>query len=83
MALLPIVVGKCERYLTILDHQVRSGEPFPLDQPTTNPIFDVIGAVTMGEDMNVQHIDTTHQGPLIVMIKQLIKSKCSLQTLAS
>lgn len=76
MTLLPIIIEKCERYLTILDHHVRSGEPFPLDQPTTNLTFDIIGAVTMGEDMNAQHVNPIHQGPLIIMVKQLVKSEC-------
>ncbi|KAF3769409.1 cytochrome P450 [Cryphonectria parasitica EP155] len=74
MSLLPVIVAKCKRYIEILDHYARSGAPFPLDQPTTNLTFDIIGAVTMGEDMNAQHLDTTLQGQLIIMVKKLLKT---------
>lgn len=80
MTLLPVIAGKCETYLNILDGFVNTGKSFPFDQLTTNLTFDIIGAVTMGEDMNAQHLDPADQGQLIVMIKEMIKSECLPET---
>lgn len=77
MTLLPVIVEKATPYLDILDGFVSTGKEFPFDLPTTNLTFDVIGAVTMGEDMNAQYLDPSHQGQLIVMLKEMLKSMYS------
>lgn len=74
ITLLPIIVEKCTPYLSILDGYIGTGKAFPLDDPTTNLTFDIIGAVVMGEDMNAQHLDSADQGAIIVSTKELIKS---------
>lgn len=79
MTLLPVIVDKATPYLDILDGFVSTGNEFSFDLLTTNLTFDVIGAVTMGEDMSAQHLDPSHQGQLIVMLKELIKSTYSLR----
>lgn len=74
MTLLPLIVEKCIPYFAVLDGYSKTGEEFPFDQPTTNVTFDVIGAVTMGEDMNAQDYGSSGQDQLINMFKELIKS---------
>ncbi|KAG8425928.1 hypothetical protein J3459_008622 [Metarhizium acridum] len=74
MTLLPVILEKAQTYVKILDHFAESGESFALDQHTTNLTFDIIGIVTMGEDMNAQHVDPTQQGELIKRFKELIKT---------
>lgn len=74
MTLLPVILEKAQTYLEILDHFAKTGESFSLDQHTTNLTFDIIGIVTMGEDVNAQQVDSTQQGELIKSYKQLIKS---------
>ncbi|RYO85915.1 hypothetical protein DL762_004994 [Monosporascus cannonballus] len=61
MTLLPVIVEKSRPYLDLLDQLVQTGEAVPLDQLTTNLTFDIIGAVTMGEDMSAQHLDPSCQ----------------------
>ncbi|KAI1095024.1 cytochrome P450 [Rostrohypoxylon terebratum] len=74
MTLLPVIIEKATPYLQILDEFARAGTVFQLDQPTTNLTFDIIGAVAMDEDMGAQHLDPAHQGELICMFKELIKT---------
>ncbi|KID95371.1 Cytochrome P450, partial [Metarhizium majus ARSEF 297] len=74
MTLLPVILEKAQTYLEILDHFAKTGESFSLDQHTTNLTFDIIGIVTMGEDVNAQQVDSTQQGELIKSYKQLIKT---------
>ncbi|KAH0592277.1 hypothetical protein MHUMG1_10023 [Metarhizium humberi] len=74
MTLLPVILEKAQTYLEILDHFAKTGESFSLDQHTTNLTFDIIGIVTMGEDVNAQQVDSTQQGGLIKSYKQLIKT---------
>lgn len=74
MTLLPVILEKSKPFLDLLDRLAETGEAVPLDQLTTNMTFDIIGAVTMGEDMEAQHMDSSQQGDLIRMFKQLIKS---------
>ncbi|ROV87638.1 hypothetical protein VMCG_10626 [Cytospora schulzeri] len=74
MTLLPVIVEKTMPYLDVLNEFVRTGKEFPFDRPTTNLTFDVIGAVTMGEDMSAQHLDPSRQGKLIVMFKEMVKT---------
>ncbi|KAK8085720.1 hypothetical protein PG997_006991 [Apiospora hydei] len=64
MTLLPVLVDKAAPFVDTLDKYVRTGETFSLDEIATNLTFDVIGAVTMGEDMEAQHIDPARQGEL-------------------
>lgn len=75
MTLLPVILDKAEKYLKILNHFASTGEAFSLDHHTTNLTFDIIGAVSMGEDVNAQHLDPNQQSHLIRMFKELIKSK--------
>lgn len=70
---------KTKPYLKAIDGFVSTGEDFPLDQLTTNLTFDVIGAVTMGEDMNAQEFASSGQDQLINMFKEMIKSRCSVK----
>lgn len=74
MTLLPVIVEKATQYLEIIDLFARTGESFSLDKVTTNVTFDIIGAVVMDEDMRAQSLDPAHQGKLICMFKELIKS---------
>ncbi len=74
MTLLPVILEKAETYIETLDHFADTGENFSLDQHTTNLTFDIIGIVTMGEDMNAQQLDLTRQGELLQIFKELIKS---------
>lgn len=76
MTLLPVLVGKVGPFIKILDNFVRTKESFSLDEITTNLTFDIIGAVTMGEDMEAQHLDPAHQGELIRNFKAIVKSVC-------
>lgn len=46
-----------------------------MEDYTTNLTFDIIGAVTMGEDMNAQHVDASKGGSLIAATKELGLSK--------
>ncbi|KAK7953133.1 cytochrome P450 monooxygenase [Apiospora saccharicola] len=72
MTLLPIIVDNMTPYLENIDAFVRSGRSFSLDEITTNLTFDIIGAVSVNENMNAQYAD--RQGDLIRTFKQLIKS---------
>lgn len=83
MTLLPLIIEKATHYLNVLDDFANTGEEFPLDQSTTNVTFDVIGAVTMGEDMNAQEFASSGQDQLINMSKEMIKSMNSIEHLAS
>jgi cytochrome P450 len=83
MTLLPVIIEKATPYLNVLDDFSKTGEEFPLDQPTTNVTFDVIGAVTMGEDMNAQNFASSGQDQLINMFKEMIKSMHSTEHLVS
>uniref|UniRef100_A0A1Y1MQQ1 Cytochrome P450 n=1 Tax=Photinus pyralis TaxID=7054 RepID=A0A1Y1MQQ1_PHOPY len=74
MTLLPVILEKAQTYLEILDHFANTGESFSLDQHTTNLTFDIIGIVTMGEDVNAQQVDSAQQGELIKGYKELIKT---------
>lgn len=74
MTLWPVILDKANLYLQILDHFALTKEQFQLDQHTTNLTFDIIGAVTMGVDMNAQQRDPKQQGELVRVYKQLIKS---------
>ncbi|KAJ0109374.1 hypothetical protein J7T55_000299 [Diaporthe amygdali] len=74
ITLLPVIMEKTKPYLKAIDGFVSSGEDFPLDQLTTNLTFDVIGAVTMGEDMNAQEFASSGQDQLINMFKEMIKT---------
>ncbi|KAK2591231.1 hypothetical protein QQS21_011073 [Conoideocrella luteorostrata] len=74
MTLLPVILQKAQTYLKILDHFADEGRSFSLDQHTTNLTFDIIGAVTMGEEMNAQQLDPRQQGELVGMFKELIKT---------
>lgn len=66
-------------YFAVLDGFSKTGEEFPLDQATTNLTFDVIGAVTMGENMNAQDFSSSGQDQLINMFKEMIKSMKSTE----
>ncbi|KAK8137125.1 Cytochrome P450, partial [Apiospora sp. TS-2023a] len=72
MTLLPVIVDKMTPYLENIDAFVRSGASFSLDDITTNLTFDIIGAVSVNENMNAQYAD--RQGDLIRTFKQLIKT---------
>ncbi|KAH7323262.1 putative cytochrome P450 monooxygenase [Stachybotrys elegans] len=74
MTLLPLILDKASLYFGILDELAKSDKPISLDGATTNLTFDIIGAVTMGVDMNAQHLDPSQQGEMVVMYKQLIKT---------
>ena len=74
MTLLPVIVEKAGPYLKIIDDFSSTGETFSFDEITTNLTFDIIGAVSMDEDMDAQHKDPSHQGELIRTLKQLTKS---------
>ncbi|KAI1455996.1 cytochrome P450 [Annulohypoxylon moriforme] len=74
MTLLPVIIEKATPYMQILDKLAHDGATFQFDQLTTNLTFDIIGAVTMDEDMGAQHLDPTCQGELILMFKELIRT---------
>lgn len=83
MTLLPLIIDKTIPYLNILDNLSSTEEEFPLDQSTTNATFDIIGAVTMGEDMNAQDFACSGQDRLINMFKEMIKSMHLIENLLS
>ncbi|KAK8032071.1 hypothetical protein PG990_001805 [Apiospora arundinis] len=72
MTLLPVIMDKMTTYLENIDSFVRSGKTFSLDELTTNLTFDIIGAVSISEDMHAQRAN--QQGELIRMFKELIKT---------
>ncbi|KAK8054510.1 hypothetical protein PG994_009577 [Apiospora phragmitis] len=72
MTLLPVIVEKMTPYLKNMDEFVRNGKVFSLDEITTNLTFDIIGVVSINEDMHAQEVD--RQGELVRMFKQLIKT---------
>ncbi|KAK7943953.1 uncharacterized protein PG986_013066 [Apiospora aurea] len=74
MTLLPVLVDKAAPFVDTLDNYVRTGETFSLDEIATNLTFDVIGAVTMGEDMEAQHLDPSRQGELVRNFRALLKT---------
>ncbi|KAK7992351.1 hypothetical protein PG988_001145 [Apiospora saccharicola] len=74
MTLLPVIVDKAGPFIKLLDKFARTRDVFSLDEITTNLTFDVIGVVTMGEDMEAQHMDPTRQGEMIRNFKAVIKS---------
>ncbi|KAK8131103.1 hypothetical protein PG984_007541 [Apiospora sp. TS-2023a] len=74
MTLLPVIVDKAGPFIRLLDNFARTREVFSLDEITTNLTFDVIGVVTMGEDMKAQHMDPTLQGEMIRNFKAVIKT---------
>ncbi|KAG8157057.1 hypothetical protein KVR01_013047 [Diaporthe batatas] len=74
ITLLPLIIEKAMPYFAVLDGFSRTGEEFSLDEATTNLTFDVIGAVTMGEDMNAQDFASSGRDQLINMFKEMIKS---------
>lgn len=78
MTLLPVIMDKMTPYLENIDSFVRSGKTFSLDELTTNLTFDIIGAVSISEDMHAQHAN--QQGELIRMFKELIKSKYTISS---
>ncbi|KAF3766941.1 hypothetical protein M406DRAFT_79478 [Cryphonectria parasitica EP155] len=51
---LPIILDKTRYFLAHLDRYASSGDEFSLDQLATNLTFDIIGAVTMGQDLKAQ-----------------------------
>lgn len=51
---LPIVLDKTRHFLGHLDRLAAAGEAFSLDELCTNLTFDIIGAVTMGQDLGAQ-----------------------------
>lgn len=73
MTLLPVIVEKMTAYLENLDEFAGNGRVFSLDEVTTNLTFDIIGAVSINEDMHAQQAH--RQGELVRMFKQLINCK--------
>lgn len=51
---LPIILDKAQFFLGHLDRLAGTGEEFSLDELCTNLTFDIIGAVTMGQDLKAQ-----------------------------
>lgn len=74
MTLLPVITEQARIYLDNLDYFSRTGEVFSLDHHTTNLTFDIIVAVTMGEDARAQRRNPSEQSELIHLFKELIKS---------
>ncbi|KAK8045466.1 cytochrome P450 [Apiospora rasikravindrae] len=74
MTLLPVLVDKAAPFVDTLDNYAQTGEAFSLDEIATNLTFDVIGAVTMGEDMEAQHLDPARQGELVRNFRALLKT---------
>ncbi|KAF3798377.1 Cytochrome P450 4Z1 [Colletotrichum gloeosporioides] len=54
MTLLSVVLNKTKIFVQILDEHAAKKDVFDLSSPCTNPTFDIIGAVTMDEDLHVQ-----------------------------
>ncbi|KAK8001003.1 cytochrome P450 monooxygenase [Apiospora marii] len=65
MSLLPVIVEKMTPYLGNIDAYVRNGDMFSLDEITTNLTFDIIGVVSINEDMHAQESDS--QGELLLL----------------
>ncbi|KAJ0118801.1 cytochrome p450 [Diaporthe amygdali] len=54
ITVLPIVLNKTRFFLDHLDRYSRTGEEFCLDELCVTLTFDIIGAVTMGQDFKAQ-----------------------------
>lgn len=78
MTLLPVILEKSKLYLDILDQFCETGESFPLDEHTGNMTFDIIGAVSVGEDMNAQHLDKSKQGIIVTATMEVADCKLFL-----
>lgn len=83
LGLLPVILGKTEKYIKILDHFADNGEAFSMDFHTTNLTFDVIGAVTMDQDMDAQALDPKNQGDIVRWMKEILVSKKKISLLVS
>lgn len=80
LTLLPVILDKAKIYISHLERLATTGEPFSMEDYTTNLTFDIIGVVTMGEDMNAQHEDPANGGSLIAATKELGMSKYNFVT---
>ncbi|KAF4831722.1 putative sterigmatocystin biosynthesis P450 monooxygenase stcS [Colletotrichum siamense] len=54
MTLLSVVLDKTKIFVQILDEHAAKADVFDLSSPCTNLTFDIIGAVTMDEDLHAQ-----------------------------
>ncbi|KAE8146525.1 cytochrome P450 [Aspergillus avenaceus] len=68
--LLPCVVDKVCHFVENLDRYARSGEEFALEDLCVSLTFDIIGAVTMDENLNAQR-PTSEQSELVQLYRQL------------
>ncbi|KAF5496836.1 putative sterigmatocystin biosynthesis P450 monooxygenase stcS [Colletotrichum siamense] len=57
MTLLSVVLDKTKIFVQILDEDAAKADVFDLSSPCTNLTFDIIGAVTMDEDLHAQDPD--------------------------
>ncbi|KAL0938151.1 cytochrome P450 52A11 [Colletotrichum truncatum] len=73
MTLLPLIMDKTQAFLSKLDSLASTGEVFDLDPLCTNLTFDIIGAVTMGVDLDAQ-LPEEQQGDFIRNYKALLQS---------
>lgn len=46
-----------------------------MDYHTTNLTFDIIGAVTMGEEMDAQTLQPSEKGDIVRWMKEILVSK--------
>ncbi|KAJ5154842.1 uncharacterized protein N7500_010281 [Penicillium coprophilum] len=70
ISLMPCILDKTQIFMTRLDHYASTGEEFSLDELCTNLTFDIIGAVTMGIDMDAQ-LGEENQSAIVRLFRKL------------
>ncbi|KAL2864274.1 cytochrome P450 [Aspergillus lucknowensis] len=73
VSLLPCILDKVQRFIDILDQHAASREVVSLDKPCINLTFDVIGAVTMDEDLRAQ-CGPSSQSEIVTVFRQLVET---------
>ncbi|GIK05317.1 hypothetical protein Aspvir_009423 [Aspergillus viridinutans] len=73
LTLLPRVLNKTGPFFETLDRYARSGEEFSLAEICTSLTFDIIGAVTMDEDLGAQ-LPLDQQSEMVKLYRELVVS---------
>ncbi|KAL4915425.1 cytochrome P450 [Aspergillus aurantiobrunneus] len=73
ISLLPCILNHVGRFADILDRYAASGEAFGLNEPCIYLTFDIIGAVTMDEDLRAQS-GPASQSEIVTVFRELVAS---------
>ncbi|KAL2845518.1 cytochrome P450 [Aspergillus pseudoustus] len=71
ISLLPEILDRVQRFVDILDEHAVSGEVVALDELCINLTFDIIGTVTMEEDLRAQG-GTGSQSEIVTVFRELV-----------